>query len=377
MDRDGTAARLDPGEPPSHRTEEPDVHGSSPTLWPRPPRDRRTSTDGDHAVAVRHPRLAGVPGAQISGLRSCVELRDIEVFLTLAEELHFGRTGERLHVTQARVSQLIKKQERRFGAALFDRTNRFVQLTEFGEQLRADLVPGYRQIQEAVSRGLARGQGLAGMLRVGFSGPWCGQLVAKAAEAFQVAHPDCQIEIREVPLHDRFGALRAGQRDMQLTELPGEDPDITNGRVLFSHPRALAVPAEHRLAAQETVSLEDLAGERLIHLEGPPQYFLDHHFPSCTPSGKTIVQGPSAMVWEDALTLVIAGRGLFPASVEAAIHHARPGLVFVPFRDAPPVEYGLFWLTSGETPKVRAFIKALIQTRSADEDGSRRKPSTS
>jgi DNA-binding transcriptional LysR family regulator len=296
-----------------------------------------------------------------------MELRDIEVFLTLAEELHFGRTGERLHVTQARVSQSIKKQERRFGAALFDRTNRFVQLTEFGEQLRADLVPGYRQIQDAVSRALARGQGLAGMLRVGFSAAWCGRLVAKAAEAFQAEHPSCQVEIREVPLHDRFGALRAGQRDVQLTELPGEDPDITNGPVLFSHRRALVVPAEHRLAPQKTVSLEDLAREQLIHLAGPPQYFLDYHFPSRTPSGQSIPRGPSAMVWEDAMSLVIAGRGLFPASIEAATYHARPGLVFVPFRDAPPVEYGLFWLTNGETPKVRAFVKALIETRSAGD----------
>ncbi|MEV0714825.1 LysR family transcriptional regulator [Asanoa sp. NPDC050611] len=294
-----------------------------------------------------------------------MELRDIEVFLTLAEELHFGRTGERLHVTQARVSQSIKKLERRFGAALFHRTSRIVQLTEFGQLLRADLVPGYRQIQDAVAGALARGHGLAGLLRVGFSGAWCGLLMAEAAEAFQAEHPDCPVELREVPLHDRFGALRAGQRDLQLTELPGDGPDITSGPVLFSHRRALVVPAGHRFASHESVSLEDLAGEQLIHLAGPPQYFLDHHFPSYTPSGQPIARGPSAMVWEDAMTLVIAGRGLFPASIEAATHHARPGLEFVPFRDAPPVEYGLFWLANGETPKVRAFLKLVLDISSA------------
>ncbi|GAA1620726.1 hypothetical protein GCM10009733_016570 [Nonomuraea maheshkhaliensis] len=51
-----------------------------------------------------------------------VELRDVEIFLTLAEELHFGRTAERLHITHARVSQVIKKQERTIGADLFYRT---------------------------------------------------------------------------------------------------------------------------------------------------------------------------------------------------------------------------------------------------------------
>jgi DNA-binding transcriptional LysR family regulator len=58
-----------------------------------------------------------------------MELRDIEIFLALAEELHFGRTAERLHVSQARVSQAIKKQERRIGGTLFERSSRQVRLT--------------------------------------------------------------------------------------------------------------------------------------------------------------------------------------------------------------------------------------------------------
>ncbi|MBE1592110.1 LysR family transcriptional regulator [Nonomuraea angiospora] len=73
-----------------------------------------------------------------------VELRDIEIFLTLAEELHFSRTAERLHITQARVSQAIKKQERSIGAALFERSSRQVRLTPLGEQLHRDLSAGYR-----------------------------------------------------------------------------------------------------------------------------------------------------------------------------------------------------------------------------------------
>ena len=79
-----------------------------------------------------------------------MELRDIEVFLTLAEELHFGRTAERLHVTPARVSQAIKKQERAIGAELFERTTRAVRLTPIGEQLRDDLELGYCQIRQAI-----------------------------------------------------------------------------------------------------------------------------------------------------------------------------------------------------------------------------------
>ncbi|WP_435830148.1 LysR family transcriptional regulator [Saccharopolyspora shandongensis] len=64
-----------------------------------------------------------------------VELRDVEVLLTLAEELHFGRTAERLHITTGRVSQCIKALERRVGAALFERTSRRVAPTPIGQQL--------------------------------------------------------------------------------------------------------------------------------------------------------------------------------------------------------------------------------------------------
>lgn len=64
-----------------------------------------------------------------NGIGDRVELRDIEIFLTLAEELHFGRSAERLRVSPARVSQAIKKQERAIGAQLFERTSRQVRLT--------------------------------------------------------------------------------------------------------------------------------------------------------------------------------------------------------------------------------------------------------
>ena len=90
-----------------------------------------------------------------------MEQRDIEIFLTLAEELHFGRTAERLHVSTARVSQTIKKLERRIGAALFERTSRQVALTPIGRRLDDDLRPAYQQIREGIDRAIASGRSAA------------------------------------------------------------------------------------------------------------------------------------------------------------------------------------------------------------------------
>ncbi|MFE3185873.1 LysR family transcriptional regulator [Streptomyces violascens] len=296
-----------------------------------------------------------------------VELRDIEIFLALAEELHFGRTAERLRVSPARVSQAIKKQERTIGAELFERTSRAVCLTAVGERLRDDLEVGYRQIQQAIATASAAGRGIGGMLKVGFSGAWCGNLVVKAADRFRTQHPHCDIQIAEMPLHDRYGAIRSGAVDLQLTELPVDEPDIINGPVVYSDRRALAVPAGHPLAWQESVCLEDLASIPLITITGPPQYWLDAHLPHHTPAGCPISRGPATIAWQEVLSLVATGKGACPTSIRSAQYYARPDLAYVPFRDAPPVEFGLSWPATGESATVQAFVQTVLATVDRDE----------
>jgi len=97
-----------------------------------------------------------------------MERQDIEVFLTLAEELHFARTAQRLRLAPASISQTIKKLERRFGAPLFTRTTRRVDLTPLGRQLRDDLSPAYAQVQAAIAAATTAGRGETGELRLGY-----------------------------------------------------------------------------------------------------------------------------------------------------------------------------------------------------------------
>ncbi|GAA3124343.1 LysR family transcriptional regulator [Streptomyces rectiviolaceus] len=301
-----------------------------------------------------------------------MELREIEIFLALAEELHFGRTADRLHVTPARVSQAIKKQERAIGAELFKRTSRNVQLTPVGAQLRDGLMAGYQQIQEALATATAAGQGITGEFHVGYATAWCGDLIVAAADTFRARHPDCLIHIYESPMLDPLGPLRDGSRDLQLVELPIDEPDIVNGPVLFSEPRALIVPADHPLAERETVSVEDLAEAPLVSITGQPQYFLDLHYPQRTPKGRPIPRGPSTTAWQEVLALVGAGKGISPTSARAAHYYSRPDIVYVPFRDAPPVEYGLLWSATGNIPKVRAFVQTVLETAGQETAAVRR-----
>lgn len=88
-----------------------------------------------------------------------MDTAEIEVFLVFAEELHFGRTAERLPLTQSQVSRLAARLERRAGGALFERTTRRVRLTPLGEQLRGGLQPGYAQITATLEAARAASRG--------------------------------------------------------------------------------------------------------------------------------------------------------------------------------------------------------------------------
>ncbi|MFF7604993.1 LysR substrate-binding domain-containing protein [Streptomyces parvulus] len=298
-----------------------------------------------------------------------VELREIEIFLVLAEELHFGRTAERMRVTPARVSQTIKKQERAIGAELFKRTSRSVQLTPTGMVLRDGLAAGYRQIKEALSAAAAAGRGITGELNVAYSAAWCGTLVVAATDVFRARHPNCVVRIHESPLLDPIGPLRNGTHDVQLVELPIDEPDIVNGPVIFSEPRALVVPVGHPFAERDAVSLEDLSEAPMITPSGQPQYFLDHHYPRRTPKGRPIPRGPSTTAWQEVLALVGAGKGISPTCARAAQYYSRPDVVYVPFSDAPLVEYGLLWMATNSTPKVQAFTEILLEKADASAMG--------
>ncbi|MFE7546425.1 LysR family transcriptional regulator [Streptomyces gardneri] len=289
-----------------------------------------------------------------------LERMELEAFLTLAEELHFGRTAERLHVTTSRISQTIRKLERRVGAQLFVRNSRSVTLTEVGERLRDDLLPAYEQIGLGLAQAIATGRGvrIKGVVRVGWSGPWCGNLVVRAADQFRARYADCEVEIREIQLCDPLGGMRAGTIDVQLTEFPMTEPDITTGRVLFAEPRSLMVPADHPFASKESVSLEDLADTVLVTLADThiPRYWMDRYFPRRTPGGRPIPQGPATTYWPEVLVHVASGAGVSTVAARAEQFHTRPGMVFVPFHDASTIDYGLMWPTAGDNPLVRPFL---------------------
>ncbi|MFI7382831.1 LysR family transcriptional regulator [Streptomyces sp. NPDC049813] len=296
-----------------------------------------------------------------------LERHEIETFLTLAEELHFARTAKRLHVSPGRVSQTIKAVERRVGGLLFERSSRRVILSPVGRQLRDDLSPAYRRIQQAVADAQAAFEEISGVVRAGFTAPWCGNLLVRAADTFADRYPRARVELQNATYHAMVTRLLNHEADLIIAEPAVDEPGVAVGPVLFSERRALLVPAAHPLAGRETVTLEDLALIPLVTVAHVSPAWRAAHFPRLTPEGRPIPQGPAASDWEGALSLVGAGRGATVAALRAAQYHHREDIAYVPFSDAPPVEYALMWRAADVPPGVQALIRTIadVAPRSA------------
>ncbi|MGW6915592.1 LysR family transcriptional regulator [Kitasatospora sp. NPDC054939] len=288
-----------------------------------------------------------------------LERTEVQTFLALAEELHFGRVAEQLGLTTGRVSQTIKKLERRIGAPLFDRNTRQVRLTPLGRDLAAELAPMVAGMDEAVLRATERARGTTGLLRAGFLGAAAGQLLLKALELFTARHPDCKVTIHESQIHDAMTRLHNAELDVIITAFPVSQ--AVAGPVLLSEARVLAVPTGSLLAAHASVSIEVLAEHPVIQLpHDMPQELRHERTPTHTPAGRPVPCGPMAATFPEVLALVAAGQGVFPVGEHARRFYPRPDVAYVAFNDAAPVRWGPVWLESNMSMRLRAFVQAAV-----------------
>ncbi|QES09589.1 LysR family transcriptional regulator [Streptomyces venezuelae] len=295
-----------------------------------------------------------------------MELRDIEIFLVLAEELHFGRSAERLRVSQARVSQAIRKQERRIGAALFDRTSRTVRLTAVGRQLRDDLQPVYAGLHESLERARLAARGVTGRLRVGMM-PFNVVDLHPYWRVFRSRYPQWELEIRQLEFVDPFGRLRDDDVDVLVAWMPVEEPDLTVGPVLCTDPRVLAVSADHELAERSSVRLEVFADFEHTMAPAFPDYWEDSYLPFQTSQGRPIERGRRSVTnAEELINRVGMGEvpHCFPRHVTR--HWGMPNILWLPVTDLADLSFALVWRTEAENELIGALagmVRELGATR--------------
>ncbi|MFJ7527002.1 LysR family transcriptional regulator [Streptomyces griseus] len=287
------------------------------------------------------------------------EIRELEAFLALAEELHFGRAGERLYLSQSRISQLLRALESRIGGRLVDRTSRRVRLTPLGEQLHVGLRPAFDAIVATIDAVRDTARGLGGVLRVGFQGT-ANDLFLRAVTAFRDGHPDCAAEIVEISLSDPFGAVHRGEVDAAVVLMPVLDDALVLGPVFSARPLTLAVSARHPYARRPAVDAEELASGPLIGIAGAaPEYWRLVQAPAVTPGGRAIPAGPAVSSLQEGLALVRAGRGAMLLCDPTADYYGSHAVAFVPVTGLPESSLALVWHRNHETARIRGFARAL------------------
>jgi len=284
-----------------------------------------------------------------------VELRDLRIFLVLADELHFGRTAERLGISQPTVSEAVRVLESRLGVKVFDRTSRRVRLTPAGEALKRGLVPALSAVDQALAQTSELSGAVRGLLRVGFVLTTEGPALSRLIAAFHTRYPGCEVRLQEVETFDAYRALRRGDIDVLCNWLAVDEPDLTAGTAFAHYERALAVAATHRLARQRAVSIEDLADEEVALLPPttPPAVY-DLLVPPRTPAGHPIRRTQPVQTINEILSLVARGRIVHPTSSAVPIFN-RDDVTLVPIEDLPPLPLGLVWCARRENPRIRAL----------------------
>lgn len=186
-----------------------------------------------------------------------MELRQLEYFMTVAEELHFGNAAARLHISQPPLTTHIKRLESEIGVRLFDRSTRKVSLTMPGTVLYDRLRPVLRDLDEAVTEAQSAEQGRGGILRVGFTSSANYALLPRAVRSFRVARPNVRLDLLPLTTAEQIDALVRGELDLGILRDPSP-----NALLRFSHAATESLvavfPDDHYLASRDRVEAHEL-----------------------------------------------------------------------------------------------------------------------
>ena len=185
-----------------------------------------------------------------------MELRQLRYFVTVAEELHFGRAAERLNIVQPAVSQQVARLERELGLKLLDRSSRHVRLTGDGERMLREARTILAAADHATGVAAELASGRAGVLRIG-TAPGLRDRLERGLAALRASTPDLEIKLSSGAAADHLDALRSGDLDAAFVrgEVAAADLRVIE---LWQDPLSVLVPSEYR--ADDGVKLVDLAG---------------------------------------------------------------------------------------------------------------------
>ena len=290
-----------------------------------------------------------------------IELRHLRYFVAVAQELHFGRAAEHLNITQPVLSDQIRRLETLLGVQLLHRTKRVVRLTEPGRIFLADAIQLLEQAEAAVSTVQQAANGTLGKLSIGYTGPALYTVLPEIVRTFRDRHPNIELMLHEMCTPEQEAALLADKIHVGFLHPPINGP--VQLQEVLHEPMVIALPENHPLANQSSVSLKALAHESFIlfpRTVGP--YLYSKILALCAEAGFSPKVVQEVTPQPTMIGLVAAGIGIaFVAASLQNIH--RPGVVYRELQEnAPSLRLAIAWKGEGnfsgrESPVLQNFLQ--------------------
>lgn len=288
-----------------------------------------------------------------------VELRQIEIFLVVAEELNFNRAANRLNTTQPSISKAISLLEHQLDVKLFERTTRSVHLTKAGKELYKQADGLIRQAYE-LSRSIKYRSSIKNKtFTIGASSIVYISVLPKILENFRIQEIDLEVEVTELNTEVCMTKIDKGDVDIGLILLPALHEQLTI-EPLFSSKMKLAVSKHHPLANDKNLSLKMFAKDTLLlHSRNEPPYVYDQILECYKKAG--IIPITRENPHENCMGRVLANMGIHFVPAQQAELFSGDNVIYLDVEPAPRLEFGIAWCKSNLYPPIQRFVDISFQ----------------
>lgn len=262
-----------------------------------------------------------------TGGASDVDLRKLRYFVVTADTLNFGRAAGILHITQPVLTRQIRALEVELGVTLFDRSSRGTALTEAGHEILSEAKALLRSAQ-ALQRHARRSARGGSKLVIGFMP---GVVPTPLIRALRQRYPDLAVDVIRTSWDDQVDVIHDGRADLSFVRLPINRTGLVVAPV-FSEPRVAVLSRAHPLAGADVVTLDDLAGLRLLQ------------DPTAVPEllgTRTATDARPQPTVEEKLERVVIDDGFVIIPASTALAYPRPDVVLCAVEGLAPSEVAL------------------------------------